>query len=225
MGAAWLALSLLAAAESPPGPAPVPPAIAPMISEIRAALREAAGPIERIGACAERNPRHEPGYRNLFGRANALRDEAHGIFGPRLEVGYEPSHPMPPRCRDVSRDAGTATAALASGEAALRRARARMTGLWIGQIRMCGGAIKRLTAGVDDMDGAPTAQIALRRDAARTFAVETTVRVGMQLAVHLDGRLILNPYVNEPILGGVLQIRMADPAEVETIRAAIDRPC
>jgi len=57
-----------------------------------------------------------------------------------------------------------------------------------------------------DRFGRPVVSIAFDEEGAKLFAQATTTNVGKPIGIYLDGNLISNPVVQEPIMGGEAQI-------------------
>jgi hypothetical protein len=218
---AALALLLAAQAAAPP---PLPPDLARAAAEIRSALAGADGAVAALGHCAQDNPRHEQAYQGAISRYLAVQREAEAVFGP-------PAMPEPdigmaaPQCGPlvVARFVRLAASEAARADAAFRRQTAAMPGLWFGPLRMCGGAVASVTAATDE-PGMPALVIAFSHAMAERFAAETASRVGKPMSVRLDGRLIADPMINEPILGGLVQLSPAT-ADTAAIAAAAARSC
>ena len=96
-------------------------------------------------------------------------------------------------------------------------------GLWIGPVRLCRDTVETASPAFD-VAGSRALLVRLRPEAARQFARWTAGHVGEKLAIRLDGRILSEPVVNEPILGGTAQI--SGPFEdVDAAARAAKRPC
>lgn len=99
-------------------------------------------------------------------------------------------------------------------------------GLWIGPIPVCAGTVASVTVGPDEVSEEWLSAIVTFRPAWRAALLrETRRRVGRQMQVRLDGRVLMAPYVREPITGGVVSLSIATARQGERIRAAALRPC
>ncbi|TMJ16185.1 MAG: hypothetical protein E6G94_04710 [Alphaproteobacteria bacterium] len=97
-------------------------------------------------------------------------------------------------------------------------------GLWIGPIRLCRDDVLAVRRIADPYLGhalvlsfAPAIQPQLGQ--------LTSGMVGRPLAVRIDGRVVSEPHVNEPILGTELQISGPTDAETDAIEAAAKAAC
>jgi hypothetical protein len=97
-------------------------------------------------------------------------------------------------------------------------------GLWVGAIRLCRDTVERASAG-DDFGGMPVLTVTLKPALRDTLRRETETRVGRPLPVRLDGRLVSEPIVREPIAGGAISLSGASGGEVEALRAAALADC
>lgn len=94
-------------------------------------------------------------------------------------------------------------------------------GIWIGTIDLCHAGPVDAKAGFDDYGGFPIVNITLPATLRDALAELTTASVGKQLPIRVDGKVVSEPYVNEPILGGLLQISGIDRAEADRIVAML----
>lgn len=216
------ALLLLAVQAS--APPQLPADLARTAAEVRAALAGADRAVMALGHCAQDNPRHEQAYQGAFGRYLAVQREAEALFGSPGVPDIDTSMAAP-QCGPlvVARFVRLAASDTAHAETALARQTAAMPGLWFGPLRMCGGAVASVTAATDE-SGGPSVTIAFSPAMTGRFAAETAARVGKPMSVRLDGRIIADPRVNEPITGGQVQLVGPD-IDAAAIRAAAARGC
>jgi len=92
-------------------------------------------------------------------------------------------------------------------------------GLWIGPIRACAGTVAEATVGEDEFRE-PNLTIRFREGWADVLHRVTAARVGLPMAIRLDGRVLAAPFVREPIAGGIIAIAPIAAEEGEAIRAA-----
>ncbi|WP_017872804.1 protein translocase subunit SecD [Candidatus Caldatribacterium saccharofermentans] len=74
-----------------------------------------------------------------------------------------------------------------------------------GETVLTGAHLKNAQVQFDRL-GRPVVAISFDSEGAKLFAQATTANVGRPLGIYLDGKLISNPVVQEPILGGEAQI-------------------
>lgn len=79
-------------------------------------------------------------------------------------------------------------------------------GVWIGTMPLCGAGPVTTQAVIDEYSGDQVLQITLDKTDAARLADFTTANVGNQMAVRVDGKLVMEPYINEPIVGGSIQV-------------------
>ena len=98
-------------------------------------------------------------------------------------------------------------------------------GLWIGPIHACRDTAESAVA--DDADHGHFVEliVTLRPSLRAQLQRETERLVGSAMPIRLDGKLISEPIVREPLTGGVLSLAGGSAEEAEAIRAAIARPC
>jgi preprotein translocase subunit SecD len=110
-----------------------------------------------------------------------------------------------------------APAAPAGGEAPGR-------GLRIGAIQLCRDAIAS-AVGAADSAGNPIVDLILRPQWRALLERETGRLVGKRMPVRLDGRLVAEPYVREPITGGVVRLAGLSRRDAAAVEAAARRRC
>jgi preprotein translocase subunit SecD len=98
-------------------------------------------------------------------------------------------------------------------------------GLWVGSIQICRGTALGAAAGSDDQGGTPSVTITLRPRWRTRLARATARLVGRSMPVRLDGRLLMEPIVREPITGGVLMLAGQAPGDAEAMRVAAAQAC
>jgi len=101
----------------------------------------------------------------------------------------------------------------------------RSRGLWIGPIHLCRDTVEGAVAGVADRGPYPTLTITLRADLRPELQRETGRLVGSAMPVRLDGKLISEPIVLEPLTAGVLALAGQSEEETEAMQAAVGEPC
>jgi hypothetical protein len=94
-------------------------------------------------------------------------------------------------------------------------------GIWIGNLDLCRAGPVKATASIETLSGLPIVNIVLPAAMRDALAELTAANIGKPLAIRVDGRIVSEPHVNEPILGGQLQISGVDQAEADRIAAAL----
>jgi len=74
------------------------------------------------------------------------------------------------------------------------------------EIGLTGSQLKRATVQFDQNTGEPQVGIQFDDEGSKVFADVTSQHTGKQLAIVLDGQIIMAPNLNEPIFGGQAQI-------------------
>jgi len=97
-------------------------------------------------------------------------------------------------------------------------------GLWMGGVPLCRDSVASAVATTVLM-GAPAVQIAFRPAMRAAVARETGLYSGRQMPVRLDGRALAAPFVETPILRGVVQMIVGYPRDARRIAAAARRGC
>ena len=97
-------------------------------------------------------------------------------------------------------------------------------GLWIGDLRVCRENVERVQVTRDEAQG-QAVLIAFREELRTLLHQETERRVGKPLRVQLDGRVIMEPVVLEPITGGSIQLQSVREDEFDEVRQAAARGC
>lgn len=98
-------------------------------------------------------------------------------------------------------------------------------GLWVADIPLCAETVVN-AADVPDFDGTMRElSIELTPDAGERFARLTAQAVGKSITVWLDGAVLTEPTVREPITGGRLTISGMDDSQIERARDAVTAPC
>jgi preprotein translocase subunit SecD len=97
-------------------------------------------------------------------------------------------------------------------------------GLWVGPIHLCRDSVSSAAAAAD-LDGAPAVTVTLAPEASARLRRETARLIDKPMPVRLDGRVIVAPFVREPITGGVLQLAGLARRDAQAIEAAARRAC
>lgn len=98
-------------------------------------------------------------------------------------------------------------------------------GLWVADIPLCAETVVNAADAADFNGAMRQLSIELTPDAGARFARLTAQAVGKSITVWLDGAVLTEPVVREPIAGGRLSISGMDDAQIERARAAVAAPC
>lgn len=94
-------------------------------------------------------------------------------------------------------------------------------GIWIGNLDLCRSGRVEAEAGTENYSGLPVVSITLPAELRDALAALTAANIGKPLSIRVDGKVVSEPHVNEPISGGQLQISGLDSAEAHRIAAAL----
>jgi len=97
-------------------------------------------------------------------------------------------------------------------------------GLWIGDIALCRDLVVDVRTGVG-LGGGARVTFSFRPDVQPRLAAATAGLVDRPLAVRIDGRLVVAPYVNEEISGLQLELQLNRMGDARRIARAARRPC
>lgn len=119
-----------------------------------------------------------------------------------------------------------ANAKLTEIEQSLSLAAARQhSGVWAGALQLCRGTVSQAEIGTDGWQNEPVLHITLTAENRGSFAALTERAIGLNLAVLVDGRVISEPNINEPIQDGRFYLQARDPQILERARALIAGTC
>lgn len=96
-------------------------------------------------------------------------------------------------------------------------------GLWLGTIALCRETVADAVLAADELDGRPALALTLRPELRTALERETKGRVGEPLPLRLDGRVLAEPVVREPLTAGGVHLSGLD--DVEAVRRAALAPC
>jgi len=94
-------------------------------------------------------------------------------------------------------------------------------GIWIGNLDLCRSGSVIAAANIDADSGLPIVNIVLPAPLREAMAELTAANLGKPLPIRVDGKVVSEPYIHEPITGGEVQIAGVDQAEAERIAAAL----
>lgn len=176
-------------------------------------------------ACAGLQPRYEDRYDRAFDAHRAVADQADSLFG--AEPTLEPWETAAEGCgeRAFATYEAAARAGLAEARQRLAEVTALMPGLWVGTLHVCG-------ANLADAKIEPYLEAAMWRlniqllPAFRErLLAETERKVGKPMSVHLDGKMVMQPIVYEPLSTGSVALTGPEREVLEQVRAATLRSC
>jgi hypothetical protein len=206
-----------------------PPVDAP--PPITASLIAIERPLGFAGECIELHPRLK-----LQARYDAIEDkyvsavnQAIGLWGPAVQPPPEALRERPwSSCKHtyVITALRRAERALAIHATLFREATATMNngGIWFGPLKLCRAVVAdaKLTREPSDY---LALVIKLTGDTAPTLAMLTERSIGHPLAVRLNGKVIAQPIVDEPLERGELQLSGPDRQTLEQIQTALAASC
>ena len=97
--------------------------------------------------------------------------------------------------------------------------------MWIGPIHVCRDTAQSTVPGTENHSPLANVIITLKPELRAILQRETERLVGSAMPIRLDGRVISEPIVHEPISGGVLSLAGTSEEETEAIQSAIRQPC
>ncbi len=131
---------------------------------------------------------------------------------------------MRPRAADLARRAIACLFALALGAGAASVAAAES---WIAfvsgaeRLEIAPGDVAEAVL-IDTHDGGPALQIRFAPDAAKAFGELTVKVLGERLEVRRGEKVLMAPYVHEPILGGSLRVTGPEAPELKALLDALE---
>ncbi|WP_374524042.1 hypothetical protein [Sphingopyxis sp.] len=112
-------------------------------------------------------------------------------------------------------------AALAAQEPADAGAPITESGIWIGDLALCGAGPVKAEPRIDGYNGLPVVNITLPATLREALATLTAASIGKPLPIRVNGKIVSEPHVNEPIQGGELQISGLGRAETDELVASL----
>jgi hypothetical protein len=97
-------------------------------------------------------------------------------------------------------------------------------GLWLGGLELCRETVAAAELASDDIDGSPALSVALEPALRAALEEETRGRVGEVLPIRLDGRILAEPVVREPLTAGIVLLTGLGDDAAAVQRAALG-PC
>lgn len=209
------ALALLSAQPATGVNAQIPAEMASTLADTQQAVEEARfcladhnGPeLSQFWPIHERSTELQSMVRSLWGRQANIETEVN----PGIDCGSIPS-----RLALAKRQLDVLTNSFATHSAPFN------TGVWIGTMPLCSAGSVEARKTIDEYTGENVLQITLNKAETADLAALTTANVGNQLAIRVDGKLVMEPYINEPILGGSIQV-MAPRHDLDRLAALLKR--
>lgn len=96
-------------------------------------------------------------------------------------------------------------------------------GLWLGTIPLCRETVAEAVLAADELDGRPALALTPGPELRAALERETADRVGEPLPLRLDGRVLAEPVVREPLTAGNVHLSGLD--DVAAVRRAALAPC
>lgn len=104
-------------------------------------------------------------------------------------------------------------------------ANAAETGLWIGDIALCAETVSDASISINETIPDTFINLKLTDDAAKRLYELTRRSVGQSISIRVDGEVLSEPNIWEPIPDGEIQITGIELATMDKIIAATQRPC
>lgn len=194
--------------------------------------------VEFLGDCLDPGDgdRTDARFKQLYHRYRDARRKVEAIWGSAIDSAAISEHFFTESFfPEKRRRCGNAQV-----RAALDKANAKLTeieqslwsaatqqriGAWIGAFRLCRDSVSEAEIGTDDWQDEPVLHITLTAESRGSFAVLTERAVGLKLTVLVDGRVISEPSINEPIRDGRFYLQARDPQTLERARALVAGTC
>lgn len=184
------------------------------------AFADARHAVEDASACIARESVWQ--VESLDQRLIELRRKVGGLWGHQAVADRE--YEARPRCRRPATMLETARQRLDALDRAFAIHSAPYnSGAWVGTMPLCGAGSVETRKVVEEYSGERVLQITLAKAAAADLAALTAANVGHQLAVRVDGEIIMEPNINEPITGGSIQVMGSTPADIDRLAALLAR--
>ncbi len=221
---AILAVQTVQPAVSPAAPQP-PSVPAAMPADVLAAFADAEAALASVSGCVGSGSVMTPQrLSTLDRRMMALRREANGVWGPDALATL----PVAALTTDCERSGGAAALASAA-EVHLTALTAKLGGIlapmrggvWFGTMPLCGAGPVRSDLMVDLYSADEFLIIMLDPTKAAELAQLTSGQVGHALALRAAGRVISEPLISKPIVGGQLQIGGPERPELQQVQSAL----
>lgn len=94
-------------------------------------------------------------------------------------------------------------------------------GIWIGDLALCNAGPVKAALRAESYNGLPIVNITLPATLREALAKLTAANIGKPLPIRVNGRIVSEPHVNEPIQGGELQVSGLSQAEADNLVASL----
>ena len=108
-----------------------------------------------------------------------------------------------------------------AGPAPAPAAGAVESGIWIGDLALCSAGPVKAVLRAESYNGLPVVNITLPATLREALAKLTAANIGKPLPIRVNGRIVSEPHVNEPIQGGELQVAGLSQAEADDLVASL----
>jgi preprotein translocase subunit SecD len=98
-------------------------------------------------------------------------------------------------------------------------------GAWVGAFRLCRDTVARVEIGKSDWNGEPELRLALTESGRVALAGLTERAVTENLAIRVDGGVISEPFIAEPLRDRTFNIQARDPRSLDRIRTLAADAC
>jgi len=192
-------------------------------SEMASTLSDAQQAIEEAGTCmSDRTGSEVRQFDAIYQRSAELQARVRSLWGRQTVIETE----VAPRidCKNIPAKLALAEKRLdALAKSFAAHSAPFDTGVWIGTMPLCGAGPIEARKTVDEYSGANVLIITFDKAAAADLAALTAANVGNPLAIRVDGKVIMEPYVNEPIIGGSIQVQGPSRDELVQLAALLKR--
>lgn len=233
MGSAALSVAITVILQASP---PDPYLRAP--DRLTEALTTIAIDVEFLGNCLDQGggDQTDPRFAQLDRRYWATRREVIRIWGSAEDDAAISEHFFTEaffpekrrRCRkaQIQTALDNANAKLAEIEQSLSLAAVHQrTGAWTGALRLCRDTVSRTEMVMTEWGGEPALRVTLTSRGRSALFDLTGRAVGKTLAVRIDGRVVFEPHISEPLQSDTVHIQADDPQTLERIRALVADGC
>lgn len=197
---------------------------------MKANLSLALAQINIVGECAALRPK--VGFEEEFEQRQAAylgaERTARSIWGKVVQPDYGLSNDHPATCSEqsVTTALREADKALAAHRGLFSETTATMSrGIWIGPMRLCQGMVKQATLSSGTIGNQPILEIELDRIAWPALSEITSRAVNGELAVRMNGNVILQPRVHEALESGQLALTGPNLETLKAVQLEISRAC
>lgn len=202
-------------------PLPITGIDARMPQEVATALTDAQESVEEARYCLARDRPESSEFYPLYQRSTEVFNSVRSLWGRQAIIETKVNSRadcknIPAKLASAERRIDTLAQSFAIHSTPFN------TGVWIGTMPLCDAGPVETRKSVDEYSGEQVLQITLSKADAENLAALTTANVGNQLAVRVDGKLVMEPHINEPIMGGSIQV-MAPQSDLDRLAELLKR--